>query len=744
MSSVINTNVKALTAQGSLNAVNNKMSQAMQRLSTGLRINSSKDDAAGLAITNKMTADIRGLAVAIRNANDGLSLAQTAEGAMSSITGMLQRMRELAVQSANGTSSSLARQGSQLEIEQLKQEIDNISARTSFNGIKLLDGSAASLVLQTGSEIGQTMNLKLDSVSTSSIGIGSRASLSAYGTFDENQVDTTVDDTSLTLPKVMSSGDLIINGVVIRGSNGDDDILSYATKERSAIAKAAAINSMSAQTGVKAVVSETYAAGHGMVAGDGTDDGYLTINGVKSSLVVADTDNGVTRGRVVTAVNAIAHLTGVTAVDTGDDNNGIVLKAADGRNITVDLGDLTPELTGLREGTTTAGFSLQSINGSAINLSASATGDIATAGLSAGSFKANTSVLTTGQRDVLNEDDLDVDNNILSTSKWSAGTLKINGVAIAGTDPASDTASATADENGDVIYTSSRSNSAIAIAAAINKSSAATGVTAVVNANVITGSEFTAGDYTAADKVLYLNGISITFGQSTGFDGTQTRQEVADFINSYSGRTGVVVTDNGRGLTYTAVDGRNISMATDLAADTDVNEFGFDGTDDSQVAHIKTGAASAQDAVTTYATFSFVSDKQFTLTSGSEGGEDGFAAMKLSQGTFGGDSNGFKVSEIDISTQDGATAALQALDAALDTVNFSQSRLGALQNRLDSAISNLTEVSRNTSESRSRILDADYATETTNLAKAQIVQQAATAMLAQANQSAQSVLSLLK
>lgn len=150
-------------------------------------------------------------------------------------------------------------------------------------------------------------------------------------------------------------------------------------------------------------------------------------------------------------------------------------------------------------------------------------------------------------------------------------------------------------------------------------------------------------------------------------------------------------------------------MATDLAADTDVNEFGFDGTDDSQVAHIKTGAASAQDAVTTYATFSFVSDKQFTLTSGSEGGEDGFAAMKLSQGTFGGDSNGFKVSEIDISTQDGATAALQALDAALDTVNFSQSRLGALQNRLDSAISNLTEVSRNTSESRSRILDADYA-----------------------------------
>lgn len=179
MSSVINTNVKALTAQGSLNAVNNKMSLAMQRLSTGMRINSAKDDAAGLAITNKMTADIRGLAVAIRNANDGLSLAQTAEGAMSSINGMLQRMRELAVQSANGTSSTLARKGSQLEIEQLKQEINNIAARTSFNGIKLLDGSASNLVLQTGSEFGQTMNLQLDSVNTSNLGVGSRPSLTS-------------------------------------------------------------------------------------------------------------------------------------------------------------------------------------------------------------------------------------------------------------------------------------------------------------------------------------------------------------------------------------------------------------------------------------------------------------------------------------------------------------------------------------------------------------------------------------
>jgi len=727
MSSVINTNVKALTAQGSLNAVNNKMSLAMQRLSTGLRINSSKDDAAGLAITNKMTADIRGLAVAIRNANDGLSLAQTAEGAISSINGMLQRMRELAVQSANGTSSDLARKGSQLEIDQLKQEINNIAARTSFNGIKLLDGSASNLVLQTGSEMGQTMNLQLDSVSTASLGVGSRASLSAMGAYDKSAIDGS--SGTLDEDHLLSSGDLIINGVNITGSSSADDRYSYVGKISSSIAKAAAINSASSATGVKAVVNETYAAGVKMTSLAGS--GSVTINGVITSDFSTDTDNGVTRGRVVTAINAISQQTGVVALDTGDDANGIVLKASDGRNITVALGGTLADNSGLgtkvglRVGTTTGSFTLQSISGGPIELSASATGDISRAGLTIGSYAANTSVVTTGSRDAISGTYSDDD-------KWTAGTLKINGVAISGTDPASDTASATTDEAGSEITSSSRSNSAIAIAAAINKSSELTGVKAIVNANVIVGTDWEAGDFSNGAN-LYLNGVTIDL---SGFKGTQTRQDMADLINSYTGRTGVVVTDNGTGLTYTAADGRNISLGTDIGPDA---QLGLSSTID---ALDHNGAATS--AKTTYAKFSLISDKQFMITAGSEGSGKAFDAMKLSQGTFGGDSNGFKVSEINISTQDGAAAALQALDAALDSVNFSQSRLGALQNRLDSAISNLTEVSRNTSESRSRILDADYATETTNLAKSQIVQQAATAMLAQANQSAQSVLSLLK
>jgi len=393
---------------------------------------------------------------------------------------------------------------------------------------------------------------------------------------------------------------------------------------------------------------------------------------------------------------------------------------------------------GLSGGTFTGSYSLQSISGSPIVLSSSAGGEISRAGLSTGTYKANLSVTSTSSREP-------IAGTPLTTSLWTAGTMKINNVAISGTDPANDTASATVNDDGDPILSSSRSNSAIAIAAAINKASAETGVTAVVNANVITGGAFVATDLAtpAGSELLVLNGVNIDLDS---LDGTQTRQDVADLINAYSGRTGVVATDNGVGLTYTAADGRNISMWTTLqGADNDILGLNESTGSNDPIANDAGGATTAgTDAVTTYASFSLVSDKQFLITAGSEGGEDAFAAMGLHQGTFGGESNGFKVSDVDISTQDGASAALAALDAALDSVNFSQSRLGALQNRLDSAISNLSEVSRNTSESRSRILDADYATETTNLAKAQIVQQAATAMLAQANQSAQSVLSLLK
>ena len=727
--SVINTNVKALTAQGSLSSVNDKISKSMQRLSTGLRINSAKDDAAGLAITNKMTSDIRGLSVAIRNANDGLSLAQTAEGAISQINGMLQRMRELAVQASNGTSSELARKGSQEEVDQLKLEINNIAARTSFNGIKLLDGSASNLSLQTGSEFGQTMDLNLASVSTSNMGIGSRPSLSSTNTTDTaaNLLDATYAGNA-----VLRSGDLIINGVTVGGSAAIDDGLSKDAKAASSIAKAAAINKVSDQSGVKAVVNETYAAGYKMTAlanGAATRNGYIVVNGVTTSTLIQNaygSDLGVIRKNVVDAINSVSSQTGVLAYDSGDANNGVVLKAADGRNITVSITGGTSTLVntdiGIETKTTTGSYSLQSINGEPIVLSSTASGDISKAGLTAGTYASNVSAATTRARTV------STTGYAADAGELTSGTLKINGVAIAGSDPSDDKASDITATN-----TSSRSASAIAVAAAINKSTSLTGVTAKVSANIVSGGTTSFSNAANLTDNLYLNGVTVAFNLTAGY----TRKDVVDTINAYTGQTGVVAKDNGANLTLTAEDGRNIS----LAAGTNAAKYGLST---SIVSDGAGAGALAAAAYTTYSKITLTSDKQFSLTAGSEGNAQNFEKLGFKEGTFGGESNGFKVADVDISSQDGAMASLKAIDAALESVSSQQSKIGALQNRLDSAISNLTEVSRNTSESRSRIMDADYAVETTNLAKSQIVQQAATAMLAQANQSAQSVLALLK
>jgi len=166
---VINTNVKSLVAQASLAANNKNLSTAMERLSTGSRINSAKDDAAGLAISSRMTSQVRGLNVAIRNANDGISLAQTAEGAMEETTSMLQRMRELSLQAANSVNNASDRAALDAEVQQLKTEIDRIAGTTTFNNQNVLDGSFSG-ILQIGDKASQTMALTIGSIATGSMG----------------------------------------------------------------------------------------------------------------------------------------------------------------------------------------------------------------------------------------------------------------------------------------------------------------------------------------------------------------------------------------------------------------------------------------------------------------------------------------------------------------------------------------------------------------------------------------------
>ncbi|MDI3509722.1 MAG: flagellin [Pseudomonadota bacterium] len=184
----INTNIQSLNAQRNLSASQSSLSTSMQRLSSGLRVNSAKDDAAGLAISERMSSQVRGLNVAVRNANDGISLAQTAEGAMVEIGNNLQRMRELAVQSSNATNSQSDRNALNAEVTQLVSEIDRVANQTNFNGTKLLDGSFNGALFQVGADAAQTIGVN-SIVDANSNALGK-------ATFQDNQTVTAATGTA--------------------------------------------------------------------------------------------------------------------------------------------------------------------------------------------------------------------------------------------------------------------------------------------------------------------------------------------------------------------------------------------------------------------------------------------------------------------------------------------------------------------------------------------------------------------
>jgi len=490
--SVINTNISALSAQSSLRRTTIDSSTSMERLSTGIRINSAKDDAAGLAISTRMTANIRGMAAAIRNSNDGISLTQTAEGSLSAIQNNLQRIRELAVQSANSGNSQSDRNSMNLEAQQMITEIDRVAANSAFNGSKLLDGTFKDAQFQVGSGNDTTDRISI------SIGNAKASALGVVGATTGTSTFTTAATVSTI---ALAAGDLSIKGYAIAASSGDG--VSYKSADGSAIAKANAVNASSSLTGVTAEAQSntftTAAVATGTVA---TAAGDLLINGVDIGALsgAASATERVTQ--LVGAINAKTAQTGVSATVNATTNTQIDFTALDGRNIT-----------------TTAGATV------------------------------------------------------------------------------------------------------------------ADGLAGVVTAN----------DTTTTAKLKF---------------------------TSATGEASVVVTGTANGLAATQLTASNTMTASTVTGQT--------------------------------------------------------------------------VSSVDLSTQANSQKALSILDAAIDTVTNSRANLGAYQNRFEAAISNLENTSTNLQASRSRILDTDYAKETTNLAKSQIVQQAATAMLAQANQSSQSVLALLK
>ena len=280
MGMTINTNTVSLNAQRNLGMSQGSLSTSMQRLSSGLRVNSAKDDAAGLAISERMNAQVRGLNVAARNANDGISLSQTAEGALGKVGDMLQRMRELAVQSANVTNSQTDRDALNAEVTQLKAEIDRVANTTSFNGTKLIDGSFTAGKFQVGANAGETIDVNQIT----------DANLAALGSVTSASTQSTVAISDLG---AVAAGSLTINGTDIGA------LSAVGTNQQRQADVVDAINRISTTTGVNAyfdtdngVIVLTSDAD---ITVAGTDDGTLTaFDGATGDSATATTTTGIT------------------------------------------------------------------------------------------------------------------------------------------------------------------------------------------------------------------------------------------------------------------------------------------------------------------------------------------------------------------------------------------------------------------------------------------------------------------
>jgi len=308
MPAIINTNIASLNAQRNLNASQNSLAVSLQRLSSGLRINSAKDDAAGLAISDRFTAQIKGLNQAARNANDGISLAQTAEGALGEVTNNLQRIRELAVQSSNATNSSSDRTALQAEVSQLLNEIDRVANQTSFNGVKLLDGSFSGAVFQVGANAGESITVaSITDANIAAIGSVSQASGAAL----------TVSASAITgFATAIASGGVTLNGVNI-GAIG-----SATSAAERAGQLVNAINNTSAQHGVGAVYN--------------TATGQITLSSAAAVVVAGTTNLATVAGYANGTLGSVTTTTGIGGLDVSSYANAqLAIQLADSALATV-------------------------------------------------------------------------------------------------------------------------------------------------------------------------------------------------------------------------------------------------------------------------------------------------------------------------------------------------------------------------------------------------------------------------
>ena len=579
----VNTNVTSQTVQKNLNKAGDSLSTSMTRLSSGLKINSAKDDAAGMQIANRLTSQTKGMTVAIANANNGSSIAQTAEGAMQESTNILQRLRELALQSANGDKSADDRASLQQEFTAKVGELTRISSTTTFGGRNLLDGSFQNQSFQVGADANQTISFGMSDISATGLK-GSFGEASAAGGTTQLAAKVTGGAFSVGTADV-TPGTLETAAAYAGPATGDTEVLTFGgagtgtvtltDAESTAALAAAKINQSSNATGI--------------TAKDNAGKLELSSNAsfTVASSVAADAGNFKTAAATSTAGTVIPGTDAGLAKDADININGTKISLTAGMKL---------------EG---AGGILETIN----------------AETSAG---GKTGVKATAQ-----------DGRLVLTSQ--------DGKAVTLTDQAN-----TAEGKGAL---------------------AQVGLTAGKTEAKLT-----------ADTSVTMNGVEVKFKKGDSMD------SIVSSINSAS--TGVTASKN---------------------ADNTLKLF---------------------------------STKDITVGEGSAG--TGLASLGLTAAKTTSNTVETTVSDLSVLTAEGAQQTIQALTGAIQQLDTQRSALGAVQNRFDSTVSNLQSISENSTAARGRVQDTDFASEAAELTKQQTLQQAATAILSQANQLPSAVMKLLQ
>jgi flagellin len=615
MGQVINSNISSLNAQRNLNSSQASLATSLQRLSSGLRINSAKDDAAGLAISERFTTQIRGNEQAQRNANDGISLAQTAEGDLNTISNNLQRMRELAVQAANATNSDSDRKAIDGEVQALSAEIDRVAQNSSFNGTKLLDGSFTAKNFQIGAN-----NTSSDVIQISSIASARTSDLGSAGS------TYAASNTGTATTAALAAGDLTLNGQQVGASKiGALPGQSAA----SAFSIAEAINAVSGQSGVTATANPNTVSGSASTDFTAIAADTFSINGINIGAVAAGGTAAGQGANVAAAINLVSAQTGVTA-SAHATSGALTLTAADGRDINIGL------------------------NGTAVNA--------ATAGTDKTTFLNQTGLAT-----------------------------------------------------GNV------------------------GTKANMTETVASGA-FTAADASAAGETftMTIDGTTLYTETSTAGTDTVTAAELDTALTSFlSANTGYskVGTFAGGDLQLRKADGTDVTVGLTSTFVTAAGSFAG-----AIVGTATNGTAAANAA--NHGTISLSSTSADGIVLGGGGASKAGFTTGTTAATTTSSVN--SIASVNVLTAANASKALDAIDGALQTINTSRASLGAYQNRFATVVDSLQTRTENLTASKSRITDADFAKETANLTRSQILQQAGTAMLSQANQLPQGVLSLLR